>query len=290
MFPILHNVNQLIASVNALQYEVQQLKFNQEKMSKSAKSAIGNNNSNSNTNSNTNGSSSTSLITHTHTHYDAVSSIVPTQAQGLVLDAQQTLGILKNDIQKVSHDTTQNLSEMKRYIDAIRQDVTRDITMIETTILRKCESAMHRMIHDKISVALDRERGQMHERIVAEVSSVMATENGNGNNNNYNNTSSSSSSFSLSEAEVKSIVNDIFLLKMSELAADAVTVQKNNDASTNDALSTNDEFEITMRTVGGDDDSASDASHSRPINVRKARGGGGNHARGKKRPSSPSSA
>jgi predicted transcriptional regulator len=134
MFPIVHNVNQLAASINSLKIEINKIRLDIDRLN-----------------------SSSSERPHSQASPDT-----------------SGLSSIKADIQKVTSDSSQHNAEMKRYVDAIKQDVTREIGMLETTILRKCEVTMHRMITDKISVALDKEKGHLQDKVVDEVARAMS--------------------------------------------------------------------------------------------------------------------
>jgi hypothetical protein len=139
MFPIVHNVNQLIASVNVLKCDVQRLK--------AARNASLDEDGN-----------------------PAASAHEGTDA------AMAKMRLEIKDVDKVATDVSRTVSEMKRYVDAIKVDVERSVSMNETTVLRKCEVALNRMVQDRIAVALDRERGHTQDRIASEVADAVREE------------------------------------------------------------------------------------------------------------------
>jgi hypothetical protein len=127
MFPIVHNVNQLIASVNALKCDVHRLKAAREASLDEDGNPI------------------------------APAPVAPVAAAPEPADLAQ--------VRQEIADVGRSVSEMKRYVDAIKVDIERGVSMTETTVLRKCEVALNRMVQDKIAVALDKERGQIQDRI-----------------------------------------------------------------------------------------------------------------------------
>jgi hypothetical protein len=140
MFPIVQNVNNLANSLNILRAEVRSLRDAQ------AVQASQN---------------------MTSSHSSASSQV----AAATIPIIQQQLSNLDDAMKRVSAQTVQimqNVTDMKRQVEIIKTDISREIGMAEAMILRKCEVTMHKMISDKIAVALEAQRTGLKDRVAFE--------------------------------------------------------------------------------------------------------------------------
>ena len=142
MFPIVNNLNTLASSVNGLRAEVRQLQAAQQ-------DAILQQASSQNTNQ-TNAVVAIPLLQQQQTNLDDAFKRVSSQTV----------------------QTMQGLVDVKRQLETIKAEMTREIGMLETMILRKCEVTMHKMINDKIAVALDAQRSGLKDRVALETRAV----------------------------------------------------------------------------------------------------------------------
>lgn len=88
-----------------------------------------------------------------------------------------------DDIKSVANQTTQGVNEVRRYVDTVKSEIMREISMLESMIIRKCEITLNKMINDKVNIALDSQRssgrdnvssvvGSLREEIHAEIAKV----------------------------------------------------------------------------------------------------------------------
>ncbi len=61
------------------------------------------------------------------------------------------------------------LTDLKKHTDGIKADVTRDMNMLETMILRKCEITMNKMINDKINIAMETQKVNLKDLVATEM-------------------------------------------------------------------------------------------------------------------------
>ena len=142
MFPIVQNLNNLASSLNSLRMEVHQLKVNQTTSALTAASSVNASN-------------------------QVAAATVPV--------LQQQVANLDEAVKRVSSQNVQamqNIVDVKRQLDSVKSEVSREVGMLEAMILRKCEVTMHKMINDKISVALDAQRSGLKDRVAFETRAV----------------------------------------------------------------------------------------------------------------------
>lgn len=76
---------------------------------------------------------------------------------------------VRADLNKTNIDINATLNDLKRNIENFKLEITRDIGMIEATILRKCESSMSKMVTDKLNLAMESQKSGFKEMIDQEI-------------------------------------------------------------------------------------------------------------------------
>ena len=68
-------------------------------------------------------------------------------------------------------DCHARITEVKRMIDATKVDLAKDIALVESTLSRKIEANVNKMLNDKIAVALESYKNSIKDMIVTELQS-----------------------------------------------------------------------------------------------------------------------
>jgi hypothetical protein len=92
-----------------------------------------------------------------HEMHEIRNSVSKAGVQGNVSGGQIPADVI-DDIKSLAAQTTQGVNDVKKYVDVVKADVTRDISMLEAMISRKCEVTMNKMINDKINIILESQR------------------------------------------------------------------------------------------------------------------------------------
>jgi len=74
-------------------------------------------------------------------------------------------------------DCHARITEVKRMIDATKVDLAKDIAMVESTLSRKIEANVNKMLNDKIAVALESYKNSIKDMIITELQSDQETVN-----------------------------------------------------------------------------------------------------------------
>ena len=82
---------------------------------------------------------------------------------------KKSIDSVRDDLGKNTIDISANINDIKRNVENFKLEITRDIGMIEATILRKCESAMNKMVSDKINLAIESQKNGMKDMINHEI-------------------------------------------------------------------------------------------------------------------------
>jgi hypothetical protein len=77
-------------------------------------------------------------------------------------------------------DCHARITEVKRVVDAVKTDISKEIVLLETSLSRKIEGNVNKMLNDKIAVALDSYKNSIKDLVLTE----LQTSNANGSDAN----------------------------------------------------------------------------------------------------------
>lgn len=69
-------------------------------------------------------------------------------------------------------DCHARITEVKRVLDAAKADLSKEIALLETTLSRKIEGNVNKMLNDKITVAMDSYRNSIKDMVLNELQTV----------------------------------------------------------------------------------------------------------------------
>ncbi len=93
--------------------------------------------------------------------------------------AVQSNGPSHDDMQRAIStsvsDCHARITEVKRVVDAVKADLGKDIALLETSLSRKIEGNVNKMLNDKIAVALDTYKNSIKDMILTELQAQNAS-------------------------------------------------------------------------------------------------------------------
>lgn len=81
-----------------------------------------------------------------------------------------TVEDMQRSIASAIADCHTRISDVKRGVDAVKMDYTKEIALLESSLSRKIEANVNKMLNDKIAVALDAHQGVIKDIVAAELS------------------------------------------------------------------------------------------------------------------------
>ncbi len=72
-------------------------------------------------------------------------------------------------------DCHARITEVKRVVDAVKVDLSKEIVLLETSLSRKIEGNVNKMLNDKIAVALDSYKNSIKDMILTELQTANGT-------------------------------------------------------------------------------------------------------------------
>jgi hypothetical protein len=85
------------------------------------------------------------------------------------LSLKASIDNIKDDLNKNVIDLSASINDIKRSVENFKLEITRDIGMIEATILRKCESSMNKMVSDRINIAIESQKNTFKDIVDHEI-------------------------------------------------------------------------------------------------------------------------